>query len=145
MHCKIGGKKARAGLSMDILASVIAYLGCITAVVAALVISFAAFFSSPEQAPSFPPKQSVAMSAKPSVPKVTTAAVAKPPVKLDQAQNNSSTIAQRIARTKAAAAHTRTLAARAEKVRHLVQEERARRWAYQDDPDFEARFLGYTD
>jgi hypothetical protein len=43
------------------------------------------------------------------------------------------------------ATHAKALAVRAQKWRRFVQEERARRWAYQQDPDFESRFLGYAD
>jgi hypothetical protein len=35
--------------------------------------------------------------------------------------------------------------ASAARLRRLVQEERARRWAYEQDSSFESRFLGYAD
>lgn len=132
---------------MDILASILAYLGCMTAVVAAMAISLAAFLSAPDQVPNVAPKQSIAITAKPGAPKVITTAVAKEPAKLDQELRGSSIAAQHTtsASTKAASARSKMLAARAQKMRRFVQEERARRWAYQQDPDFDARFLGYAD
>jgi hypothetical protein len=58
-----------------------------------------------------------------------------------------STVAQSAtpAPTPTASARAKMLTARAQKLRRFGQEERARRWAYQQDPDFESRFLGYAD
>ncbi len=45
----------------------------------------------------------------------------------------------------AAPAAKKTQLAHAQLLRRLAQEDRARRWAYQQDPSFETRFLGYAD
>jgi hypothetical protein len=144
---------------MDILASILAYLGCMAGIVGALVISFALFFSAPHIAqPNIPQRvahnargQSVATTAKAVTPNAATAAVAKAPTKSDRDTQAVSAIAQNAAPAPTpippptASARAKMAAARAQKLRRFVQEERARRWAYQQDPDFESRFLGYVD
>jgi hypothetical protein len=147
---------------MDILASMLAYLGCVTGIVAALVMSFFVFFSTPDQ-PAVP-KHTVALASKASASRpgeskvamssaTATAADATPASKLGpkigpmaagvaSGAPKAETVPQA-----ASAAHLRPRAqiGRAQYLRRLVQEERARRWAYQQDPDFDSRFLGYAD
>jgi hypothetical protein len=125
---------------MDILASMLAYLGCVTGIVGALAISLFVFFSAPGQ--QIVPNSTLAVAAKPSA--VQTAAVtgARPA--------STSTVAKiELARASKIAANTPKTQVSATQVsaapHRLVQEERARRFAYQQDPAFEARFLGYTD
>lgn len=133
---------------MDILASILAYLGCVAGIVGALLISFTVLFSTPGQLPNTAPiaaKQSTAMAAKPAAPKVTTASVASPAAQPVARSGGAATAAQAAAPPKTTIARSKILATRAQKWRRFVQEERARRWAYQQDPDFESRFLGYAD
>jgi hypothetical protein len=131
---------------MDILGSMLAYLGCVGGIVGALVLSFTVFISAPGQ--RVDSKHPVAMAAKQSVLKAAAAPQAKPTAKLEQRAPVVSTVAQSTAVPQtiiAASARQKTAATRAEYLHRIVQEERARRWAYQQDPDFEARFLGYAD
>jgi hypothetical protein len=134
---------------MDILASMLAYLGCVTGIVGALAMSFYLFFAAPHQA--LTPTHAIAMATKPSVLMTAMAPQAKPSAKIDRADTH---VASRIASdvsteeaSQATAAEARKKAelAHAQFLRRLVQEDRARRWAYQQDPSFETRFLGYTD
>jgi hypothetical protein len=95
------------------------------------------------------------MTAKPSVAKAATAAAAtaKPAPKIAQADNHSAsldpkpeTVPQAATGRTASAVNVRQKTQSwAAQVRRQEQEQRARRWAYQQNPDFEARFLGYAD
>ena len=150
------GGAANAGLLlMDILASILAYLGCVTGIVGALALSFFLFFAAPDQ--STMPIHAAAIAAKPIAAKTATVAEVAPASKNEPAIKNEQAIASDVAKTDdVAQAETapptpvvvssrqkrQQLAAH---LRRLAQEERARRWAYQQDPDFEARFLGYAD
>lgn len=145
-HCT-PWRGCKCRLSMDILASMLAYLGCVAGIVGALVLSFTVFISSPGTI-KHPGKHRVAMTAKQSVLKTAAAPQAKPTAKLEQGAPVASSVAQSTPvpqTTVAASARQKTAVTRAEYLRRNVQEERARRWAYQQDPDFEARFLGYAD
>jgi hypothetical protein len=136
---------------MDIIGSMLAYLGCVTGIVGALAISFLVLFASPE--PPATPLHAAAMTARQTPAKTIAAAEAKPAAKIAQADNavaallpGTETVPQRAV---VAGARQKMQMSRAH-LRRLVQEERAqeeraRRWAYQQDPDFEARFLGYAD
>jgi hypothetical protein len=125
---------------------VLAYLACVTGIVGALAISFVVFFSTPNQ-PTMP-IHTTAMATKPSAAKTLTAMEAKPAAKSATADNhiaadflNSEPFPHP---TVAPDARRKTQMARAQ-LRRLVQEERAKRRTYQQDSDFETRFLGYAD
>jgi hypothetical protein len=145
-----GGKRRS---SMDIIASMLAYLGCVTGILGALAISFFVVFSSPDQ-PAMP-ISTVATTAKPSVAKAATVAAAtgKPAPKIAQADSSPAssdpkreTVPQAATGRTASAVNVRQKTQSwAAQVRRQEQEQRARRWAYQQNPDFEARFLGYAD
>jgi hypothetical protein len=139
---------------MDILASIFAYLGCVTGIVSALAISFFVFVAAPDRPAA--PAHAVAMVAKPNLPKtavatpvVTAAAVEQPaPKHADNATVAGVVMNDAAWPPAATAVRPKTRMSRTQLShgqRSLVQEERARRWAYQSDPDFEARFLGYAD
>jgi hypothetical protein len=132
---------------MDILAAMLVYLGSVTGIIAALAISFVLYFSPPHRAT--PVKQSVAMLVRQSTPKA-------PP--LPQYANAGATTERQetqavssVARglspqnTADASSPARIQAMRTQYLRRIIQEERAKRWAYQQDPSFENRFLGYAD
>jgi hypothetical protein len=132
---------------MDVLAAMFAYLGCVTGIVGALAISFFVFFSAPNQ--QIMAKNTVVIAAKSN--KLNTALVSdvKPapaPVvaKTDVAKVEVDKVEIVPPPKIAANARTKTLTSSAQ-LRRLVQEERARRFAYQQDADFDARFLGYAD
>jgi len=132
---------------MDIIASVLAYMGCVTGIIGALVLSFAIFLSTPDQPTGI--NYPVAMAANQSVARATTPHATsklehRPPLVATDVQ--STPAPQTMAQTMAtASARQKVQTSRAQYLRRMVQEERARRWAYQQDPDFEARFLGYAD
>jgi hypothetical protein len=133
---------------MDILAAILAYLGCVAGLVGALAIAFTVLVSAPDQPPSAAPvvaRQSAAMAAKPAAPKVTMASAARPATQPIARPHGAATVTPEATPTPPTAAHAKALAVRAQKWRRFVQEERARRWAYQQGPDFESRFLGYAD
>lgn len=126
---------------MDILGSMLAYLGCVAGIVGALVISFIVYFSPPAHSTNI--KHAIAMVARPSV------------AKADQRTHIVTIVAQSTTTPQtatappptavAASARPKAQSSRAQAMRRLVEEERAKRWAYQQDPDFETRFLGYAD
>jgi len=147
---------------MDILASMLAYLGCVTGIVGALAMSFYLFFAAPN--PALTPTHSIAMAAKSDMLKsdmlrTAIAPHAKPVASIARADTYvasrvasqvASQVASNISTTDASPAtaapvRKKTQFARAQLLRRLVQEDRARRWAYQQDPSFETRFLGYAD
>jgi|SRR5271156_5725217 len=142
----VGGDGKRVCV-MDIVASIFAYLGCVTGIVCALALSFMVYFSHPDQ-PAANINHTVA-TASAGAPKVTTIVQANPAPKAEQkdariASSDAATASAPRATVRVSARHKVQLS-RAQYYRRLVEEERARRWAYQQDPDFEARFLGYAD
>jgi hypothetical protein len=146
--------------SMDILAGMLAYLAGIGALFGALALSLV-LFTSTESKPPAPrqPQSATAMMVAPGASGKTPAAQArvKPAVEPQKHQRPAATpVEPARAATVAHDAQThdahRQSAMSAAKSRRLVHEERARRWAYQQDakepsqdPSFESRFLGYAD
>ena len=138
---------------MDIIASMLAYLGCVTGILGALAISAFVVFSPPHQPAT--PAHTLAMTAKPSVAKATfvTVAAPKPAPEIVQADDHDASLGPKLApvpqttvgRTASAAGVRKKTQLAAAALRRQAQEQRARRWAYQQDADFGTRFLGYTD
>jgi hypothetical protein len=141
---------------MDILAGVLAYAAGIGALFAALAVSFFVFFSTPhEPAQTATQLQSAsAMLVRPSTPKPSArnkqAAVE---MRAKQSATHSANHSEKHATGSPDAAQLtasardagRKPAASAAQTRRLIQEEHARRWAYQQGSSFESRFLGYAD
>lgn len=159
---------------MDILAGMLAYVAGIGALVAAVAISFSVFFAAPNRPlqTENQPQSASAMLVRPSTAgtlnkRTAIGAVARP----GTAHSEKHAAEKHAAEKHAAAAgpsgashapaspgnlHRKTAPASAQ-ARHLIQEERARRWAYQQDTSqssgqssthdssFESRFLGYAD
>jgi hypothetical protein len=148
-------------MSVDILAGILGYVAGIGALVAALAVSFSVFFATqnPPLQTQSQPQNASAMLVRPSTagaPSRPTAigAIAKPTA-------NRGNHPEKHAGTGAAAARSpasvrdlhRKSAGGSAQARRLIQEERARRWAYQQDSSqgsshgssFESRFLGYAD
>jgi hypothetical protein len=141
---------------MDILAGMLAYVAGVGAVFATLAVSFFVFFATPHVPPQTEtqPQNASAMLVRPSTPN-------KPAVEERAKQNatQSAGYSERAAERHAAAAGSsvrakatasardpqRKHAASAAQARRLIQEDRARRWAYQQGSSFESRFLGYAD
>jgi hypothetical protein len=133
---------------MDIIASILAYLGCVTGVVAALAISFMVYFSPVAQPASAPHAVALAAKSLPAKsPPTKTVAEAEQKTVPTHPNNRVAPLAKNDATPAAVPTsdvRQKTKMSRAQ-WNKLVQNERARRLAYQQDPDFEARFLGYAD
>jgi hypothetical protein len=155
---------------MDILAPVFAYLTAVAGIVGAFVVAFSVVVSAPKP-PAIEQHSAAIVSAtapkaaaadlRPSVdatkPALKTAAD-NPPVNHtaantqkregapQQAAAAKTAPAQLAATQKPAAAEARSKGkiTRAQ-WRQIVQKERSRRLAYQQNADFESRFLGYAD
>jgi hypothetical protein len=129
---------------MDILAAMLTYLGCVTGIVGALVISFYVYLVAPAQLTA--PVQTAAVAAKADfiktgvfktgAPQSAAATHLDPVIPIAQRAEDAAPIAAD-ARQKGQSSPAR--------LRRLAQEERARRWAYQQDSSFETRFLSYAD
>jgi len=124
---------------MDILAGMLAYLAGIGAIVAGLALSFSVFLSAPNQPPQ--PQAATAMIVKTTTPGKAAAETKK--AKRTTAHNGKHPDATSVAA--AAQEDHRKPAISASRLRRLVQEERARHWVYQQDANFQNRFLGYAD
>jgi hypothetical protein len=132
---------------MDIIASMLAYLGCVTGMVGALAVSFYVYFGAPGETAA--PMQTAAVvtkvsstktsAIKMSAPKTAAAAQLKPVTTVAQGEDNAASSGP-----VSIEARQKGQLSRAQ-LRRLAQEERARHWAYQQDPDFESRFMSYTD
>ena len=138
---------------MDILAGMLAYVAGIGALFAGLVVSFFVLFATPQEPlqTQTQPQSASAMLVRPSAPNkpaaveahaTQTAGRSEKPAEKQVAAAGSPGTAQPAAfdrdfRHKPAAA--------AAQARRLIHEERARRWAYQQDSSFKSRFLGYAD
>jgi hypothetical protein len=136
---------------MDILASIFAYLAGIGALFAGLAVSFFVFFAHPQK-PLQPQLQS------PSAMLMRSSTPNKPMASEVHAKQNATQGAVGLQRQGTAAgaqanaqptATAQKLAGKhapsAAQAHRLLQEERARRWAYHQQPSFESRFLGYAD
>jgi hypothetical protein len=135
---------------MDILAEMLAYVAGIGALFAGLAVSFFVFFATPHEPlqTETQPQNARAMLVRPSTPN-------KPAVEARAKQNATRSAGhfQKHAAAGSPVAEQTTAAARDPRHKHaasaaqaprLVQEERVRRWAYQQDSSFESRFLGYA-
>jgi hypothetical protein len=134
---------------MDILAGMFAYVAGIGALVAGLTVSFFVFFAVPQEPiqTQAGPQTASAMLVRPST--------ANKPVTVDPHAKQSASHSEEhaavaalpsVARPTAYARdfrhkHTKSAA----QARQRVQEERARRWAYQQNSSFNSHFLGYAD
>jgi hypothetical protein len=145
-------------VQMDILAPVFAYLTCVAGIIGAFAVSFFVVFSAPNGAAT--PQHSPAVVSV-TASKTDMLAEAKTPVLKTAPADNSAvnhvaaTTQKREtalpAKTPPQAAAGTALDARPKsrisraQWREIVVQERSRRLAYQQNPDFESRFLGYAD
>jgi hypothetical protein len=143
---------------MDILAAIFAYLGCVTGIVCALALSFTIYFSPHDHSAGVNPVSAVnggtiALKVAPPKAPATTVAQVAPAAPAAKAEPQAVASAEPAAAATSKAGEPiaqsltrrKALASRAQTFRRVVEEQRARRFAYQQDPDFEARFLGYAD
>jgi hypothetical protein len=147
---------------MDIIASILAYLTCVAGIVGAFLVSFYLVFATPSGPIIAEHRTAVANTAP-----LKVAAVPMPKTsgakgdRLDKREGNYATTvskhadrkalvtraaAERMSRRQnlASAARQKGQISRAQ-WRWLVEQERARRLAYQQSSDFESRFLDYAD
>jgi hypothetical protein len=134
---------------MDILAGMLAYVAGIGALFAGLAVSFFVFFSTPHEPlqTETQPQSASAMLVRPSTPNKSAALEARATQSAGQSEKHAAAAGSPGAAQPTASARNRhgKHAASAAQARRLIQEERARRWAYQQDSSFESRFLGYAD
>jgi hypothetical protein len=151
---------------MDILAPVFAYLTCVAGIIGAFVVSFFIVFSAPNGA-AIPQASTAVVSTTAS--KADMLVDTKKPVLKNAAADNSAvnhiaattqkreamlptkTPLQAVAGQINAAQKLTAFDARPKSKisraqwREMVAQERSRRLAYQQNSDFESRFLGYAD
>ena len=151
---------------MDILAPVFAYLTCVAGIIGAFVVSFFIVFSAPNGAAI--PQRSVAVVSE-TASKTDMLADAKNPVLKNAPTDNSAvnhvaattqkrevtlptkTPPQAVAGQITAAQKLTAFDARSKgkisraQWREMVAQERSRRLAYQQNSNFDSRFLGYAD
>jgi hypothetical protein len=127
---------------MDILAAMLAYLGCVTGIVGALAISFYVYIAPPRQAAV--PMQTAALAVKANdiktgASKSPASTHLKPVITIAQRTQDAAPTVPVAAdvRQKGQLSHA--------ELRRLAQEQRAKRWAYQQDSSFESRFMSYAD
>lgn len=150
---------------MDILAGIFAYVAGIGALFGALAVSFFVFFSTPHGRleTQVQPQSANAMLLRRSAPGKSAAAAAHAKQSATQSAARSekhaaASRAQDKGKPTALARDVRGKhAPAAVQARRLIEEDRARRWAYQQEPShepsrepsqepgFESRFLGYAD
>jgi hypothetical protein len=135
---------------MDILASMFAYVVCMTGLLTGLIMSFVVFFSTPSQQAQAP-TGAIAMVATPSsTTAVKQFAATELPVKTvakaQQMERSETVVANAAAAQVAVALDARQKSLSSpNRMRRLAEKERARHLAYRERSSFEARFLHYDD
>ena len=137
---------------MDILAGMLAYVAGIGVLFAAAAVSFSVFVAPPKEPAQTQsePQSAHAMLARPSASKsnrpTAVAAHARRSAKesSSHADKPAPVAAGADRRTRTARNHEHNTGASTAQASRL-EEERTRRWAYQQDSSFEHRFLGYAD
>jgi hypothetical protein len=151
---------------MDILAGMLAYVAGIGALIAGLAISFSVFFATPNQPlqTENQPQSASAMLVRPSAANNPAAIGAVGKQSAKQSAGHFDKSAEKHAAAAALPSAAQPTASRELRRKHAtsaaqawrpIQEESARRWAYQQNPSarnqnaqnpsFESRFLGYAD
>src|ERR1700733_4250112 len=127
---------------MDILASIFAYMTCVAGIIGAFAIAISVLFSAPD--PAKAPRQEAALATKHPAAAVlnATTANASLPATAPKRGRPSQTASNAAAVAPSAAEKRKPSAAQ---LRHLARQERNKHFAYQQDSDFEARFLGHAD
>ena len=127
---------------MDILAGMLAYVAGLGALFGAAAMAFLVFAGGPKE-----PLQTQAQPQSASAMLVRPSTANKPAVEARAKHVHSAKHAASSPSPTQPPAHEarRKPAAPVTQARRLMQEERARRWAYQPDSNFEHRFLGYSD
>jgi hypothetical protein len=130
---------------MDIIASILAYVVCMTGLVTGLAMSFVVFFSAPGGQPGTP-TQAVAMAAEPSASntaKDLPAEKVSPIVKILPAKTEARAWTVPPAAVALDAQQKPLLTPH--RMRQLTDRARERHLAFREQSSFEKRFLGYDD
>jgi hypothetical protein len=137
-------RPASVGLLMDILASIFAYMTCVAGIIGAFAISIFVLFSAPDHAGM--PRQDSALPTKHAAAALNTATVnvsqtaTKRAVPSQTASNGGVAVAPPPVEKRKPSRQVS-----AAQLRYLARQERNNHLAYQQDSDFEARFLGHAD
>ena len=142
---------------MDILASIFAYMTCVAGIIGAFAIAISVLFSASPSAKA--PRQESTLATKHAAPALNTATVNASQTATATKRGTPSqtaTVTKRSTPSQTASNGAPVAPPAAEKrkpsrqvsaaqLRHLARQERNKHFAYQQDPDFEARFLGHAD
>jgi hypothetical protein len=129
---------------MDILAGMLAYVAGLAALFGALAVSFSVFFATPKGPLQAQPQSASAMLVRPSAPKKQATIEARAKQAGSRAEKHAAGTPGSAQRT-ASAGDSRRKHTKAAAQARRIDEEHARRWAYQPDANFESRFLGHAD
>jgi type IV secretory pathway VirB10-like protein len=125
---------------MDILAGMLAYIAGLGALFGALAVAFFVFFAGPKDALQTQAQPPSAMLVRPS-----TANKIEARAKHGHSASHATAASSPAPTQPPSHEARRKPAAPVAQARRLMQEERARHWAYQQDSNFDHRFLGYSD
>jgi hypothetical protein len=131
---------------MDILASIFAYMTCVAGIVGAFVLSAFVLFAAPDHA-------SVTAQNSAVTARHAAAVLSTPAVNLSPTAPATKRVASSLAASNRPIPGTPPDAEKRKpsrqvsvaQLRRLARQERNKHLAYQQDPDFDARFLGYAD
>ena len=112
---------------------------------AALALSFFVFFSTPHEPLQPQPQSASAMLVQPSTLNKPAAVEARAKQSADHSEKHATAAGSPGSARASARDVDGKHAASSAQARRLIQEERARRWAYRRDSSFERRFLDYAD
>jgi hypothetical protein len=129
-------------LLMDILASMLAYVVSIVGIIAALAISFVVYSSPADQQPPMP--ANVVAAAKPPFFDMAGPAEIKGLKQTDLRAASKAEQAKPASPAVALDAQQKPLTSQVQ-LRRLADKDRAKRFAYRANSDFETRFLHYDD
>lgn len=132
---------------MDILAGMLAYVAGLGALFGAFAVAFM-FVATPKAPLQTQPQSANAMLVRPSTAhKPNKLAEARTKESAHHSENHAAATGSRDGpqRTASVRDSRRNHIASAPQARLSIDEERARRWAYQQDGNFASRFLGYSE
>jgi hypothetical protein len=112
---------------------------------AGLALSFFVFFSTPHEPLQPQPQSASAMLVQPSTLNKPAAVEARAKQSADHSEKHATAAGSPGSARASARDVDGKHAASSAQARRLIQEERARRWAYRRDSSFERRFLDYAD
>jgi hypothetical protein len=130
---------------MDILASIFAYLTCVAGIIGAFAISIFLLFSPPDHASVTAQNSALATKHAAAVLNAATVNVSPMATVTKRAVSQTASNEELPAAPPAVEKRKPSRQVSAAQLRRLARQERNKHLAYQQDPDFEARFLGYAD